>query len=340
MTSSTRPDPDRFVDLPAGPRLCYRDSAGTGSSDTRSSGAQDDVGRSGEVVLLVAGLGQDLTAWPDALVDGLVARGLRVVRFDNRDVGRSDRIAAPPPGRLRQLLRRPRSDAYDLADMAADAVGLLDHLGVERAHVLGQSLGGMVAQVVAARRPDRVASLTSVYSTTGAAGVGGTARSTLLRLRHAPAQTVEEAVVRHVGMMRHLSGLGFPLDDAGVAAEEARARGAWERGGGPASRVGPARQIQAIAASGDRTAELGRITAPTLVVNGDRDVMVDPSGGLATVAAIAGARHVVVPGMGHHLATGLVDRLVELVGDHVAAAAAPSPQTPQTPQTDLEGAQQ
>lgn len=323
LTALGRPDPDRFVDLPAGPRICYRDTGG-----------------SGEVVLLVAGLGQDLTAWPDALVDGLVARGLRVVRFDNRDIGRSSRIAAPPPGRLRQLLRRPRPDAYDLADMAADAVGLLDHLGVERAHVVGQSLGGMVAQVVAARRPDRVASLTSVYSTTGAAGVGGTARSTLLRLRHAPAQTVEEAVVRHVGMMRHLSGLGYPLDEAAVAAEEARARGAWERGGGPASRVGPARQIQAIAASGDRTAELGRITAPTLVVNGDRDVMVDPSGGLATAAAIAGARHVVVPGMGHHLPLGLVARLVELVGDHVAAATAASPAPTHDRRDDLEGAQQ
>jgi len=328
LTSTARPDPDRFVDLPAGPRICYRDTADQ----------QDDGGRGREVVLLVAGLGQDLTAWPGALVDGLVARGLRVVRFDNRDIGRSSRIAAPPPGRVRQLLRRPRPDAYDLADMAADAVGLLDHLGVERAHVVGQSLGGMVAQVVAARRPDRVASLTSVYSTTGAAGVGGTARSTLLRLRHAPARTVEEAVERHVGMMRHLSGLGFPLDGADVAAEEARARGSWERGGGPASRVGPARQIQAIAASGDRTAELGRITAPTLVVNGDRDVMVDPSGGLATVAAIAGARHVVVPGMGHHLATGLVDRLVELVGDHVAGAGAGA--AARTVRTDLEGAQQ
>lgn len=318
LTSLERPDQDRFVQLPAGPRICFRTAPG-----------DDDERR--EVVLLIAGLGQDLTAWPEAFVDALVARGLRVVRFDNRDIGRSSRVDAPSPGPMRQLLRRPRPDAYDLADMAADAVGLLDHLGVERAHVVGQSLGGMVAQVLAARRPDRVASLTSIYSTTGAAGVGGTARSTLWRLRHAPATTVEVAVERHLGMMRHLAGLGFPLDDDAAAAEEARARGAWERGGGPASRIGPARQIQAIAASGDRTAELARVTAPTLVVHGDRDVMVDPSGGVATAAAIPGARHVVVPGMGHHLPPALVDRLVELVGDHVAAA---------SPSRPLEGAQQ
>ncbi|TNM69667.1 alpha/beta fold hydrolase [Streptomyces sp. NP160] len=332
LTAVGRPSQDRFVQLPAGPRICFRDTGGPG-----------------EVVLLVAGLGQDLTAWPAALVDGLVARGLRVVRFDNRDIGRSSRIDAPSPGPVRQLLRRPRPDAYDLADMAADAVGLLDHLGVQRAHVVGQSLGGMVAQVLASRRPDRVASLTSIYSTTGAADVGGPARSTLWRLRHAPATTVEVAVQRHVAMMRHLAGPGFPFDDDDAAAEEARARGAWERGGGPASRIGPARQIQAIAASGDRTAELARVSAPTLVINGDRDVMVDPSGGAATAAAIAGARHVVVPGMGHLLSPGLLDRLVGLIGDHVAAAAAtptppaptpPAPTRPAPTQDQFEGAQQ
>nr|WP_187279761.1 alpha/beta fold hydrolase [Quadrisphaera setariae] len=309
LTSLQRPDPDRFVQLPAGPRICFRDTA-----------QDDDDGR--EVVLLIAGLGQDLTAWPAAFVDGLVARGLRVVRFDNRDIGRSSRIDAPAPGLARQLFRQPRPDAYDLADMAADAVGLLDHLGVQRAHVVGQSLGGMVAQVLASRRPDRVASLTSLYSTTGAAGVGGAARSTLWRLRHAPATTVEVAVARHLGMVHHLAGPGFPLSDDDAAAEEARARGAWERGGGPASRIGPARQIQAIAASGDRTAELARVTAPTLVVHGDHDVMVQASGGAATAAAIAGSRHVVVPGMGHLVSSALVERLVALVGDHVASAAA------------------
>nr|WP_255479600.1 alpha/beta fold hydrolase [Quadrisphaera sp. RL12-1S] len=333
LTSVARPSQDLFVQLPAGPRLCFRDTGGTGG--TGGTGEDDDERR--EVVLLVAGLGQDLTAWPDALVDALVARGLRVVRFDNRDIGRSSRIDAPAPGLVRQLLRRPRPDAYDLADMAADAVGLLDHLGVQRAHLVGQSLGGMVAQTVAARRPDRVASLTSLYSTTGAAGVGAPTRSTLWRLRHAPAATVEVAVQRHVAMMRHLAGLGFPLDDDALAAEEARARGSWERGGGPVSRIGPARQIQAIAASGDRTAELARVTAPTLVINGDRDVMVDPSGGAATAAAITGARHVVIPGMGHHLPPGLVDRLADLVGDHVAAASGASGASAASP---LEGAQQ
>ncbi|MFJ5829097.1 alpha/beta fold hydrolase [Streptomyces sp. NPDC093089] len=147
---------DRFVDLPACPRLAYRVHGPAG----------------GEPLLLVAGLGLDLTSWPARMVDGFTAHGFRVVRFDNRDAGRSGRIAAPPPGRARQLLARPRPDAYDLADMAADTLGLLDALGIDRAHLVGMSMGGMIAQTLAARSPDRVATLTSIFSTTGDRRVG------------------------------------------------------------------------------------------------------------------------------------------------------------------------
>jgi pimeloyl-ACP methyl ester carboxylesterase len=286
---------DRFADLPAGPRICFR-----------VDGPDD-----GEPLLLLAGLGLDLTSWPQRMVDGFTARGFRVLRMDNRDAGRSSRIAARPPGRARQLLARPRPEAYDLTDMAADTVGLLDALGVARVHLVGMSMGGMIAQVVAARHPSRVAGLTSIFSTTGSRRVGQPARSTILRLARAAPRTVEESVERHLTMLSHIGGPGFPPDDD---LERAWAASVWERVGGARSQE-VARQIGAIQASGDRTPDLARITAPTLVVHGDADRMVHPSGGRATADAIAGARHVEIPGMGHHLAPGVVDRLVDLTTD-------------------------
>jgi pimeloyl-ACP methyl ester carboxylesterase len=299
---------DLFVDLPAGPRICYR-----------VEGPADGV-----PLLLIAGLGIDLTSWPQRMVDGFTDRGFRVVRFDNRDVGRSSSIDTPPPGRLRQLLARPRPDAYDLADMAADTYGLLDHLGVGRVHLVGMSMGGMIAQTLAARHPDRVASLTSIFSTTGHKRVGQPARSTLLRLAKGPARTVEESVERHLAMLDHIGSATFLPDED---LERAWATGLWERGGGLRARAGVPRQISAIQASGDRTAELRQITAPTLVVHGDVDRMVHPTGGRATAAAIPGARLVEIAGMGHHLAPDVVDRLVELTTDlaRTADASATSP---------------
>jgi pimeloyl-ACP methyl ester carboxylesterase len=292
---------EHLVDLPSGVRICYRDEG------------------DGEPLLLVAGLGQDLTAWPEPLVTGLLDRGFRVIRHDNRDVGRSSRVDAPPPATWRQLLARPRPDAYTLADMAADAVGLLDHLAIDRVHLVGMSMGGMIAQTVAAGRPDRVRSLTSIFSTTGDTRVGQAAWSTKLRLVRSPAQTREEFVRRHLGLTAHLAGRGYPPDEA---VETAYAGGVWDRSAGDDSGAPIARQIQAIQASGDRTAQLRRITAPTLVVHGDRDLIVHPSGGRATAQAVAGARHVSIMGMGHHLAPGLLDRLVDLITDHSREAVA------------------
>lgn len=293
---------EHLVELPSGIRLCYRDEG------------------EGEPLLLVAGLGQDLTAWPEPFVRGLVDRGFRVVRHDNRDVGRSSRVDAPPPATWRQMLARPRPDAYTLQDMADDAVALLDHLAIDRAHLVGMSMGGMIAQTVAAGRPDRVRSLTSLISTTGRARTGQAAWSTKLRLVKPPARTREEFVRRHLDITGHLAGRGFPLDEA---VETAYAEGAWDRAGGLGSGAPVARQIQAIQASGDRTEQVRRITAPTLVVHGDRDLIVHPSGGRATAEAVAGARHVSIPGMGHHLAPGLLDRLVDLITDHTREAVTP-----------------
>jgi pimeloyl-ACP methyl ester carboxylesterase len=292
---------DQFIDVPAGPRICFRVD---GPSD-------------GEPVLLLAGLGLDLTSWPQQLVDGYVDRGFRVVRPDNRDAGRSDRIAARSPGLLRQMLARPRPDAYDLTDMAADTIGVLDHLDIERPHLVGMSMGGMIAQTMAARHPARAASLMSIFSTTGHARVGRPAASTLVRMARGPVATVEESVARHLSMLEHLAGPGFPHDHV---AERAWATGLWERAGGRTATSGIPRQIDAIRASGDRTSALRAITAPTLVVHGDRDRMVHPSGGLATARAVAGARHVVIPGMGHHIAPGVLDQLLELSTDHARSA--------------------
>lgn len=293
---------DQLVDLPGGVRLCYREQG------------------HGEPLLLVAGLGQDLTAWPEPLVEGLVDRGFRVVRHDNRDVGRSSRVPAPPPATWRQLLARPRPDTYTLQDMADDAVALLDHLGIERAHLVGMSMGGMIAQTVAASRPDRVRTLTSLFSTTGRARVGQPAWSTKLRLVKPEARTREAFVRRHLDLTAHLAGRGYPIDEA---AESAYAEGAWDRGASSGAGAPIARQIQAIQASGDRTEQVRRITAPTLVVHGDRDLIVHPSGGRATAEAVAGARHLSIAGMGHHLAPGLLDRLVDLITEHTREAVAP-----------------
>ncbi|QKE84498.1 alpha/beta hydrolase [Arthrobacter sp. NEB 688] len=294
---------EQLVDVPGGLRICAVDEGPAGAP----------------AVLLVAGLAQQLHSWPAPFVEGLLARGLRVVRLDNRDSGRSSRVAAPPPAIWRQLLARPRPDAYRLIDMAADAVAVLDHLGIEQVHLVGMSMGGMIAQEVAARHPDRCLSLVSVISTTGAPRVGQAAWSTKRRLVAPPARTAEKFVAAHLDMTAHLAGTGHPLDEE---VERAYAALAWRRSGGTpkAAAAATARQIQAIQASGDRTAGLARVLAPTLVVHGDRDLIVHPSGGQATARAIGGARHVTVPGMGHHLAPTLLDRLVELVADHVQEA--------------------
>jgi NAD(P)-dependent dehydrogenase (short-subunit alcohol dehydrogenase family)/pimeloyl-ACP methyl ester carboxylesterase len=305
-TTQGTEDRDRFAELPSGIRLCYR-----------VDGPDD-----GEPLLLIAGLAIDLTSWPQRMVDGFVERGFRVIRFDNRDVGRSTFVDAPPPSRVQQLLAKPRPDAYDLGDMATDALGLLDALGVRKVHLVGMSMGGMIAQTLAARHPERVLTLTSIFSTTGHRRVGRPARSTVLRIAQPPARTREESVTRHLAMLAHIGSATFPPDDA---EERAWAAAAWDRCEDPRRSRGVARQIQAIQASGDRTAELARISAPTLVVHGDTDRMVHPSGGRATAEAVPGARHVEISGMAHHIAPGVVDRLVDLASAHARGEDLPAP---------------
>ncbi|KXP06516.1 alpha/beta fold hydrolase [Tsukamurella pseudospumae] len=290
-------DVDRFAVLRGGTRVCYR-----------VDGPVDGV-----PVLLVAGLAEDLTTWSERFVSALTATGYRVIRMDNRDCGRSTYVTSPPPNTLRQLLSRPRRDAYTLADMASDTAQLIQHLGVGPVHLVGRSMGGMIAQTVAARYPHLVTTLTSLYSTTGDTKVGQPAPSTWALIAAPPAKGRVGAVRDHLRMTAHLSGTAYPIDEV---EETAHAVTTYERTAGDAV-AGTSRQLQAIQASGDRTAEIGRITAPTLVINGDRDLIVAPSGGDATAAAIPGARHIVIPGMGHHLPDALALRIADLVVGHL-----------------------
>ena len=269
-------------------------------------------------VLLIAGLGQQLGVWPSELVDGLVGRGFRVVRLDNRDVGRSGRSSCPTPGSVQFLTRRFGDSQYTLGAMSCDTVGLLDALGIPRAHLVGMSMGGMIAQTVAAREPERVLSLTSIMSTTGAARVGRPALSTWARMSLPPAKTREAAAERVVAMMRHVRSRGYPFDADAV---RAMALADWDRAGGSQA-SGVARQLAAALKSGDRSAEVARISAPTLVIHGDHDPLINPSGGRVTAAAIAGARLVTIPGMGHDLPVGACPLLVEEIASHLEGAVA------------------
>jgi pimeloyl-ACP methyl ester carboxylesterase len=249
-----------------------------------------------EPVLLVMGVMASMLWWPEAFCERLAAHGRYVIRYDNRDTGLSTTYV-------------PGEAPYSFDDMADDAGRVLDAYGITAAHIVGMSMGGMIAQTLAARHPDRVATLTSIFSTTGHRRVGRPARSTLLRMAQRPSRTAEESARRHLAMLSHIGSASFPPD---VDVERAWALGLWDRTGGLTGRQGIPRQISAIQASGDRTAELARITAPTLVVHGDTDLMVHPSGGRATARAIPTARHVEIAGMAHHLAPGVIDQLVGL----------------------------
>ena len=264
----------------------------------------------GEPLVLVAGLGQQLHSWPAAFCEQLAERGYRVIRFDNRDVGKSTHLRFKPPSPAAILRRRWSPDQYDLIDMATDTVGLLDALELADVHLAGASMGGMIAQTVAARHPDRVRTLTSIFSNTGARRVGRPALSTWLMMASRPARTREEAQARAVRIFRHIGSHGFPFDEAWVREE---AGIGWDRDPSPA---GTARQLGAIFRSGDRTPGLRAVTAPTLVIHGDRDRMVHPTGGAATVRAITGARLETIPGMGHDLPRGAWPRLLDLIDSH------------------------
>ena len=245
-------------------------------------------------VLLVMGIGAQMITWPDGFCAALVARGLQPIRFDNRDVGRSTHLVDAPAPDLPAALKGDLSSAsYTLSDMAADAVGLLDALGIISAHVVGASLGGAIGQTMAIEHPARVRSLTTMMSTTGDPKVGQARPATLQALFGGPpATTRAEIVERAVRAAHAAAGPRYAVDEAAV---RERAGREYDRGHDP---VGVARQA---VASVDRTAKLRTLALPTLVIHGADDPLCDPSGGRATAAAIPGAELVVIDGMGHNL---------------------------------------
>jgi len=260
-------------------------------------------------LLLVMGLGTQMLGWPDGFCEVLVARGLHAIRFDNRDIGLSTHLAdAPAPDVRAALLGDPSSASYRLSDMAADLVGLLDALGIDSAHLVGASMGGMIAQTAAIEHPRRVRSLTSIMSTTGDPSVGRPTQRALEALLSPPAATRSEAIERTVSIVRVIGSPGFELDEADL---RWRTGLAYDRADDP---VGVGRQLVAIAASGDRTAALRAVSVPTLVLHGADDPLVDVSGGRATAGAIPGAELVVFEGMGHHLPRELWAEIARHIG--------------------------
>ena len=275
-------------------------------------------------LLLIMGLGVQMLLWDERLIEMLVARGFHVVRFDNRDVGHSSKTPGPAPRVTPALVRRPRRPAYTLDDMADDAAGLLDHLGVERAHLMGVSMGGMIAQTLAARHPERVLSLVSIMSTTGNRRVGRAKPAALALLLNRPPADREANIERAVKTWRVIGSPGFDRDEERIRDVVGRS---FDRCFHPR---GVAHQLVAIMASGNRTQALRAIKAPTLVIHGEDDPLIGVSGGRATAKAIPGARLMTIPGMGHDMPREIWPRMVEAIVANAQRAeegrpAAPAP---------------
>ncbi|HEV7885976.1 MAG TPA: alpha/beta hydrolase [Acidimicrobiales bacterium] len=247
-------------------------------------------------LLLIMGLGTQMIAWDEAFCRQLAAEGFRVVRFDNRDVGLSQKIEdGPRPDVLAAMQGDTSSAAYTLDDMAADAGGLLDALGIDAAHIVGASMGGMIAQTFAINYPERTLSLCSIMSTTGAPTAGQPHPEIIPILLGPRPAGREDAMDRAEAAVRAFGSRGLPVDWAAV---RERAGQSYDRCFYP---IGFARQLVAIIASGDRTERLRQLDVPTVVIHGTDDKLIDPSGGEATAAAIPGAEHIVIEGMGHDL---------------------------------------
>jgi pimeloyl-ACP methyl ester carboxylesterase len=286
-----------IVDVGRGIRLCYQQFGDPADPP----------------IVLIAGLGQQLHSWPTDMVEELTGRGYRVTRFDNRDVGRSTHMAFPAPHPIAILRGGNNIRQYHLGDMARDTVGMLDALGYRDAHLVGVSMGGMIAQTVAAHFPGRVRTLTSIMSTTGAPRLGRPALSTWWKLGTArPPRNRQESMDNAARIFRHIGSHGFPFDEQWV---RERAGIGWDR---DPTADGMARQLAGIFASGDRTVELSHIDVPTLIMHGDRDRMVNPTGGAATARAIPGARLETIAGLGHDLPAGARSRIVNLIVQHTA----------------------
>ena len=273
----------------------------------------------GPAMLLIMGFGAQMTLWPDELLDALAARGFRVIRFDNRDVGLSQKFdGAKAPGIVKMTLLSkigltPKVP-YTLTDMAQDAVGVLDALDIDRAHIVGASMGGMIGQHVAARHAQRCLSYTQIFSTTGNPALPAARKDALKALVTRPSSTQEDALVDHgVMLARTIGSPGYPTAEDRL---RERSRNSVRRSVYP---EGATRHLAAILADGDRREMLRSITVPTLVLHGEDDPLVPCAGGHDTAACIPNAEIRTIPGWGHDLPLELVDRLAGEIADHAEA---------------------
>ena len=257
-------------------------------------------------ILLIMGLGTQMIAWREDFCQMLVDRGFFVIRYDNRDVGRSSSMDSPPPTTREIITRRIKAPPYSLADLADDAVGLLDRLGIQKAHIVGASMGGMIAQHVAMRYPARVLTLTSIMSTVGGRVAGAPKLSVLPLLLARPSAGKDAYVERAIKVFKAIGSRTY-FDEQSI---REIAEQSWERG---MSAAGYGRQMGAIIADGKRTKRLRRVTAPTLVIHGKDDRLITPSGGRATARAIKGAKLLMLDGMGHDLPRPLWPKIVDAI---------------------------
>jgi pimeloyl-ACP methyl ester carboxylesterase len=274
-----------------------------------------------EPMLLIMGLGAQMIHWDDDFCWQLAARGFRVIRFDNRDIGQSSKLTGGKrlgPVELLKLrfLKIPVAAPYRLHDMALDVIGLMDALGIKSAHLVGASMGGMIAQEVAISFPQRVRSLTSIMSTTGNPKLPPPTREAAAVLMAPPPKTKEEYFERFAQTWKVLRVGSFPQDEA---LDRSRAERTFERGLNPA---GVARQLRAVLASGSRKERLASVKAPTLVIHGTVDPLVPPAGGKDTAASIPGARLLMITGMGHALPIPMWPEIIGAIDKHAHAASA------------------
>lgn len=274
----------------------------------------------GEPLLFISGLGRQLTRWPPELYQKLVARGFRVVLFDNRDVGLSQKFSGVPSveGVVGALMQGKQPEIpYTLDAMAADAIGVLDHLGIQRAHIAGASMGGMIGQLVAADYPERVLSFTAIFTSTGNPSLPPStpdAMAVLTTRAPDPAKDIEAYLDHALQSARTIGSPGYPFDER-VMRERLRADvlRCYE----PA---GVARQLAAILANGDRRPKLADIRAPVVVLHGDSDPLVPMTGGKDLAANIPGAELRIIPGMGHDLPPELYDTIIDAIARAVERA--------------------
>jgi pimeloyl-ACP methyl ester carboxylesterase len=270
-------------------------------------------------MLLIMGLGMQMLGWDERFCRMLAERGYHVIRFDNRDVGLSMKIeGGPAPDALAAIAGDASSASYTLSEMGGDAVWLLDRLGIEAAHIVGASQGGMIAQTVAIEHPERVLSLTSIMSTTGDRAVGQPHPEGMAALFNPPPSDREGLADWAVRNWHAIGSPGYPAEDERI---RERALASYDRSYYP---EGFARQLVAVIASGDRTEKLAGVRVPTLVIHGEDDPLIDVSGGEATARAIPGAQLILIPGMGHDLPLPLWPKLADAIVENCARAGAPA----------------